>query len=190
MLRPLNGGRSFPSFSRRLQMERIAHILAALSNGLKKLEKLVGAACLGAMLFIMLLNIFMRYLLLIPINWSDELNNYLFIWSGFLACAYTTSEDGHVRVTLIRDALPPKVRTFFHFLMNIIMLVAFALFIGPTWRLLGRLPLSNSLRVPLKYVYAILPIAFSMMCLHLFNNTVKDAILLFHAQQTVKRSGQ
>ncbi len=159
-------------------MESIIQTFAKINRVLQKAEKLAGAACLGTMLFIMLLNILMRYLLLIPINWSDELNNYLFIWSGFLACAYTTAEDGHVRVTLIWGALPPKVRTVTHLVMNSIMLAAFAFFIGPTWRLLGRLPLSNSLRVPLKYVYAILPIAFSLMSLHILNTMLKDALSL------------
>jgi TRAP-type C4-dicarboxylate transport system permease small subunit len=167
-------------------MESIINNFAKINQLLQKAEKLIGAACLGVMLFIMLLNIMMRYLLLIPINWSDELNNYLFIWSGFLACAYTTAEDGHVRVTLIWGALPKKVRTVTHFAMNLIMLTAFAFFIGPTWRLLGRLPLSNSLRVPLKYVYSILPIAFSLMSLHLVNNMLKDALSLVRLAKPIR----
>lgn len=159
-------------------MDSITRTLATINRVLQRAEKVTGAACLGAMLFTMLINILMRYLLLIPINWSDELNNYLFIWSGFLACAYTTAEDGHVRVTLIWGALPAKVRSATHLIMNMIMLGAFVCFIRPTWRLLDHLPLSNSLRVPLRYVYSILPIAFSLMSLHLVNNAVKDVLSL------------
>lgn len=159
-------------------MVMIARTLAKISEYLERVEKIIGSIFLGAMLFIMLLNIFMRYVLLIPINWSDELNNYLFIWSGFLACAYTTANDGHVRVSIIKDILPPKIRTFVHFLMNLILLIAFLFFIGPTWRLLGKLPLSNSLRVPLKFVYAILPISFSLMSFHIINTMIKDGLAL------------
>ncbi|NBK21930.1 MAG: TRAP transporter small permease [Spirochaetia bacterium] len=141
---------------------------------LQKGEMLIGAACLAVMLVMMLLNIFFRYILSKPIYYSDELNNYLFIWMSFLSAAYVMGNDGHVRVTAIVSLLPKRGQLWIKVVMDLIMVVVFFQYIAPSLRMLSRLKLSNMMRIPLKYVYVIMPIVFLLMCIHILVNVIEE----------------
>lgn len=141
---------------------------------LQKGEMLIGSSCLAVMLVMMLLNIFFRYVLSKPIYYSDELNNYLFIWMSFLSAAYVMGNDGHVRVTAIVSLLPKRGQLWVKVVMDLIMVVVFFQYIAPSVRMLNRLKLSNMMRIPLKYVYVIMPIVFLLMCIHILVNVIEE----------------
>ncbi len=145
---------------------------------LQKGEMLIGVSCLAVMLIMMLLNIFFRYVLSKPIYYSDELNNYLFIWMSFLSAAYVMGNDGHVRVTAIVSLLPKKGQLWVKLVMDLIMVVVFFQYISPSMRMLSRLKLSNMMRIPLKYVYVIMPIVFLLMCIHILVNIIEEFVRL------------
>lgn len=145
-----------------------------LTRGLQAVEAAVGVAGLFVLFVVIIVNIFTRYLLDMPLAWSDELCNYLFIWMSFLASAYVMGNDGHIRVTAIESRLPEKARRAVHLAMNVIMLVMFSLYILPSFRMLGKLKKSNMLEIPLKYVYVIMPVCFFLMCVHIAVNIVGD----------------
>jgi TRAP-type transport system small permease protein len=141
---------------------------------IQKCEISIGVLSLIVMLSVMVLNIFFRYILNKPIAWSDELSNYLFIWMSFLSSAYVMGNDAHVRVVAIESRLPSKVRYIIHFFMNCIMMMVFCCYIGPTFRMLNKLKDSNMMRIPLKFVYIIMPVAFLLICIHIVNNIIQD----------------
>lgn len=145
-----------------------------IRTSLQKIEMLIGSLCLAAMLVMMLLNIFFRYVLYKPIFYSDELNNYLFIWMSFLSAAFIMGNDGHVRVTAVISLFPESVQTWIKVVMDLIMGTVFFMYIGPSLRMLSRLKRSNMLRVPLKYVYIIMPIAFLLMVIHILVNLTDE----------------
>lgn len=147
---------------------------ATVRTTLQTIEMVIGVICLGVMVIMMLLNIFFRYVLYKPIYYSDELNNYLFIWMSFLSAAYIMGNDGHVRVTAVISLFSEKVRIWIKLVMDIVMIVVFSSYIWPSVRMLGRLKRSNMLRVPLKYVYMIMPIAFVLISIHIIINIVDE----------------
>jgi len=163
-------------------MPSIVRISGKINEVLQKIERTIGSAFLGFMLFVMLLNIVFRYILGKPLFWSDELNNYLFIWMGFLACAYVMGSDGHVKVTAMQNLFSPKARDLLNLIMNLTMLGMFAMFVAPTLRLLSHMPKSNSMQIPLKYVYFIIPLSFGLMCLHIVNTIIQDLARLATAR--------
>ena len=154
---------------------------------LQKGEMLIGVSCLAVMLIMMLLNIFFRYILSKPIFYSDELNNYLFIWMSFLSAAYVMGNDGHVRVTAIVSLLPKKGQLWVKLVMDLIMVVVFFQYISPSMRMLSRLKLSNMMRIPLKYVYVIMPIVFFLMCIHILVNIIEEFVRLAKLKDDVAK---
>jgi TRAP-type C4-dicarboxylate transport system permease small subunit len=147
---------------------------ATVRGTLQKGETFLGSLCLGTMLAMMLLNIFFRYILSKPIFFSDELSNYLFIWMSFLSAAFVMGNDGHVRVTTVVSHFPEKVQIVIKMVMDMVMVIVFAMYVGPSIRMLGRLKLSNMMRIPLKFVYVIMPIAFLLMCIHIVVNCIDE----------------
>jgi TRAP-type C4-dicarboxylate transport system permease small subunit len=121
----------------------------------------------------------MRYVMASPILWSDELNNYLFVWMGFMGAAYIMGNDGHIRVTAILNILPSLGRYIVNLTSNIIFIGACVIFLAPLFRLLEAVSFSGIMRIPLKFVYFVLPLSFVLMAIHVVNNTIQDSLKFF-----------
>lgn len=155
-------------------MDKVCTLLSKISKGMQKFELFIGTCALFLLLTIMLLNAAGRYVLNLPILWADEVNNYLFVWFGFMGCAYIMGDDGHMRVTAITNIFSKKIKFIIKQLMSTIMLFMFAVYVRSTIELLDKVTYSGILRIPLKYVYLILPLSFALMCFHIINNILQD----------------
>ena len=85
-------------------------------------------------------NAMLRYCLHSGFNWSDELNQFLFVWMGFLASAYAMGDDKHLNVAAFVSLFPKSVQYVIRQLMNIIMLVFFVMYIPASWNSWGSWP--------------------------------------------------
>lgn len=157
--------------------------LSAINSALQKAEKFLGCIALAALFFIMIANAALRYLFNSGLNWSDELNGFLFVWFGFLAAAYAMSNQSHLNITALINFFPKKVQLGLRVVMNGVMLVMFAIYLPPLGRLMKTLPIANVMRFPLKYVYVILPVSFILMCYHITFNTIRDIYLAWNGRQ-------
>lgn len=144
-------------------------------KALKRIERAAGAACLGLMLGIICLNVALRYIFLEPLYWAEEASNWLFVWIGFLSCAYAVGEDSHIRVTLLVDLLPDAVKRWITLALDVMMLFVFGAFVLPSWRALFTLHISTGLRVHEGYAYSIIPLTMALCCIHLAIKIVRDA---------------
>lgn len=160
-------------------MKKIYQVLSAVNTALEKAETALGVVCLGVLFAVMIVNAALRYLFRSGLNWSDELNGFLFVWFGFLSAAYAMSRKKHLNITAIVNCFPAWLRYGLSTVMNIIMIVMFLLYMPALSKLLNTLPKSNVMRVPLRYVYYILPLSFWLMIYHSFFNIIRDAVEFF-----------
>lgn len=170
-------------------MERFYHGFSAVNAALQKVEKLLGCISLAALFLIMILNAGLRYLMGSGLNWSDELNGFLFVWFGFLAATYAMSTDSHLRITALVALLPQVARYVLRQIMNVLMIVMFLIYMEPLGNLLATLPISNVMRVPMKLVYLVLPICFGVMCIHILFNMVQDTVMWLRARKKERGEG-
>ena len=159
-----------------------------VSRTLQKIEMLLGCTCLGLLLGLMLFNAAGRYLFDFPVVWSDEMNGFFFVWMGFLSTAYVMGEDNHMRVTGLVEMLPRRVQYIIRTIMNVIMVIVFIYYIPGFIKLMSRVTFSGLLRIPLKYVYSILPICFVLLIIHVINNIVNDTCNEMAASRGVKEA--
>ena len=149
-------------------------IFQNFSSALQKFELVIGTTCLFSLFVLMVSNALGRYVLIKPILWADELNNYLFVWVGFLGAAYVMGNDTHLRFTAILNILPPLGHYITVLTTNLIFIVACFIFMEPLYRVLRTVSFSGLMRIPLKYVYFVLPLSFGLMCFHCINNAVQN----------------
>lgn len=157
-------------------MEAICRVSNRISRVLQKIELILGTACLIALLLVMLTNAAARYLFDFPIIWSDEINNFFFVWMGFLSAAYIMGNDGHMRVTALTSFLPRRLGYAVGIFTDLVMLCVFAYMLPSLVAMLSKLTVSGLMRLPLKYVYAILPASFGLMGLHILNNMLQRTL--------------
>ncbi len=67
-----------------------------------RIEEVVSSFCLSAMIVIISVQVFRRYVLQNSLDWSEELARYFFIWAVYIGCSFATKEDRHLEVTILR----------------------------------------------------------------------------------------
>ena len=106
-------------------MEKAVKGIFWINTKLKQLEKACGCICLGVLFAVMISNAMLRYCLRSGFNWSDELNQFLFVWMGFLAAAHAMGDDRHLNVSAFISLFPKSFQFIVRQIMNMIMLVFF-----------------------------------------------------------------
>jgi len=119
---------------------------------------------LAVMTLSVLWQVFSRYVLQNPSNWTDELVRFLFMWLGLLGAAYITGRRMHLAI----DILPSRSNEKNQKKLNILiysLVAAFSLFvmvvggIRLVYITLTLNQISPTLEVPLGYVYLVVPIS-------------------------------
>ena len=87
----------------------IRRILSAI-DATTKTAATIGGICLGAMSVLMLTEVVCRNYLNFSLVFSWEYSSYLMATVFFLTAGFTLLVKGHVRVFLLAEALPQKVR--------------------------------------------------------------------------------
>jgi TRAP-type C4-dicarboxylate transport system permease small subunit len=130
-------------------------------------EAALGSACLALLFSLLLINVLLRYLFDTSLFWAEELAVTLFIWMGFLAAASTEAGDGHVRLTLLVDRLSPQLRRIIDTLVDCVLLMALILLVATAHSGLATLQTTVALRLPEKWLYAIVPVTMALCALHI-----------------------
>ena len=112
--------------------------------------------------------IFFRYILRSPKPWSMEVTSMCYVWVVLLGACYAQRKKSHVTFTLIYDMLSVKLKSFTAFLGNLIIFIALAVSVSPTWNYIQFMKVQKSsvLKVGLNYIYAPYMIFLVMMLLY------------------------
>lgn len=99
------------------------------------------------------------------VSWTEEVARFLLIWITFLGATLAYQQGRHIAVTIMRDNLPPafkRIVTGAAILVTIAFLVALAR-VGWQYTNLQSFQKSPSLRLPMNYVYVIMPITAALI---------------------------
>tara|TARA_R110002020_G_scaffold6366_18_gene27079 strand:- start:5313 stop:5840 length:528 start_codon:yes stop_codon:yes gene_type:complete len=124
---------------------------------------------LGAMALIVGVNISMRYLTDHSFPWADEAARYLMIWLTFTGAGLILRIGGHVAITNLQDALPATGQKILRGLLVVILLIffGFMVHVGLQYAQRMQYQVTPALRLPFLYVYAAMPVGFSLLIIHL-----------------------
>jgi len=145
-------------------------IIYFLDQKVEEIAIIVLGALLVSSLFFAVL---VRYVIHIPSlsmasHWVEEAAQYSFIWLLYIGASLATRNGGHFRVTAQFGLLPKKARRFASLPGDLAWLI-FNLFIIKLGVDLCRSSAENSLslELPMKLVYAIIPLSFSLILFRL-----------------------
>lgn len=150
-------------------------MLATFRNLLDRLILIVSSFALMLLVVTVTWQVFSRYVLNDPSNWTDELARYAMVWLGLLGASYLFGTKGHLAITLLDGALKGKAHIALHLLINIIsgVFVSLAMLIGGIALMVRTTQqLSPALQLPMSTVYSILPISAVIILIYLIMNTL------------------
>ena len=75
------------------------------------------------MMMLVVVDVFMRYVMLQPLMISDEFSAYMLVALSYLGFAYTWREKGHVRIEILVTQFSPRLYSWVRFLGLILVLL-------------------------------------------------------------------
>lgn len=132
----------------------------------------VGIALMIAILAVMGLGVFFRYVLNDSLTWSEELARYGLVYVTFLGCATAVRRRSHIRVNLLEEMLPPAWARGLRILQDLFTLAFLAYLTVKAYEILGVLGHARSaaMQLPISYVYGAIVIGFGLASLRLGYN--------------------
>lgn len=133
----------------------------------EKLQDIVNsviAVVLVAIMVVILVQTFTRYVIFYSIPWSEEASRYLFVGMILLGINIGISQNLMVRIDIIDNFLSAKVKKAFEVGRQVAALIISAVFFYSTFGMLriGGYQLSPALRIPMNIMYGILCAGFGL----------------------------
>ena len=140
----------------------MAEFMGKLKKGMSFVLSRISALFLIAMTLLVLYQVFTRYILNSPSEFTEEVVRYLLVWTGFIGAAYAFNTRQHMALIFFQGKVKPEVRKYIAAAIDLLILV-FALIImvigGMTLSMSTMGALSALLSVPRGIVYLIGPIS-------------------------------
>lgn len=142
-------------------MKTFEHLLVALN-------KWVLVLLLSAMSIIVFANVSLRYMTNFSIIWAEEVARYLMIWMTFLGAGMALRMGGHVAITNLHDMVPLRTARYLRGIVALILLGFCVLMVWIGYDYMSRMgrQLTPATRIPFSYIYAAMPIGFTLLTLH------------------------
>lgn len=143
---------------------------------MKRLEKIFVSVngwflilILGAMPLIVGANITLRFATGHSLPWADEAARYLMIWMTFGGAGLALRVGGHVAITNLQDALPGAGQKLLRaaIVLGLLAFFCFMVSVGIEYAQRMQYQSTPAMRLPFSYVYAAMPVGFSLLVLHL-----------------------
>jgi len=130
--------------------------LAKVNKTLIKILEYVLAAMLAVAVCFIIAQVFFRYVLRSPLDWSEQSSRFLFIWMMMLGAAIVFYRDSAMAFDLLLHSFPTKLRFVMELLIKL-LIVIFAVYYGYQAFVLassvtGRL--TSGVRIPLTFMYS------------------------------------
>lgn len=138
-----------------------------ISKQLDKVVKYVVFLLITGMIFSITAQIIFR-VFFDSLTWTEEISRYLLVWSTFLGATMAYYRGMHINVTFVVDALSPKLKKVIQVLAILLTAGFFsvAIFYGIQYMSLQIYQVSAALRLPMKWVYIVMPVSFAIMTVH------------------------
>lgn len=146
---------------------RLAGPLAAADRALARAETAFIGAALAATSALLFVNVILRYGLLRPLPWAEELTLYLMVWIVFVGGSVVVRTRGHVAVDVLPLVLSPAGRRRLAVAVAAASVVFFAVFFyysaRHTLRVRAAGQVMPAMLAPMWLAYLALPVGSFLM---------------------------
>ncbi len=165
-------------------MNTIALYLNKASDQLDTVFRFALFLTLSSMIVLITAQVIFR-VFFTALSWSEELSRYLLVWSSFIGASVAFKKGAHIAVTFAVDLLPGKIQKSVQSLSCILMAIFFGITIWYSIFLFNVqvFQVSPAMGLKMRYRDMIIPIAFSVMSIHLLSQFT--AIWLAHPKEEV-----
>ncbi|MBQ4436383.1 MAG: TRAP transporter small permease [Lachnospiraceae bacterium] len=144
----------------------------------ERLEEIFLVILMIAATLLVAAQVVTRFILKVPLPWSEEIARYMFLWLTWVGAAYATKERKHVRIDIIYEKLPEAGKKVCTVISTIIWIVFLGIMVYLSFRLTRSVASGGQIAVgsgiPMWIPYASIPVGMGLMLFRLLQNSVKD----------------
>lgn len=109
--------------------------------------------------------IVLRYIFSTGIHWTEELTRYTNIALVMVGAAVMSGSNSHINISILEDIVPKQTKRWIILIQQLLTVIFFgaAIFIGFNMMDLAGTQLSTNMRIPMKLVYGIFPVAYIIL---------------------------
>ncbi len=157
-------------------VESIEQISAKVSRTSERIVQYTLVGMVGLMTVIIIIQVFMRYLFLYSLSWSEEVARYLMIWVSFLGASLALKHGFHIGVEFVINRIPEKIRGWVHLIAKIGILIFLIYFTIGGFRVSWAVRDQDSpaLLFSMAYAYLSAPVGGLFMIIQLLTLLVED----------------
>jgi TRAP-type C4-dicarboxylate transport system permease small subunit len=118
--------------------------------------------------------------------WGEEIVRYAFIYLVWIGAAAAVRERAHIRIDVIYEFVPPRVKALLYLFGDLVMLVVAVFALYWSWESVAVSlkfgSVSHGLRVPMTWFLAAVPIGFVLLLYRLQQSIRRDLLDLWHGR--------
>jgi TRAP-type C4-dicarboxylate transport system permease small subunit len=128
----------------------------------------VLAVLMAVMVVVIALQVWYRFILNNPLDWSEELGRYVFVWISFLGAAAGVRYQVHLGIDALEKIVGREAFRYVLVLINIVIQIflLFVIYWGFTLLTVVRFQTSPSMLIPMTYPYAAVPVGAIFMLIN------------------------
>lgn len=123
-------------------------------------EIYIPATAFLAMFAAFILEVFSRYVINMPLTWTQDIIVTGFVWTVLFGACYTMRVHRHVKFTMIYDKLSPRPAALTRLIGNAIIAIAFLMLIIPSWKYSFFLFFQKTAVLRINYTYIFIPFVY------------------------------
>ncbi len=127
----------------------------------------IAIAMFATMVGLCIMQVIYRYVLKLPLSFSEELARFLFIWVTFLGTAMALKQGKHVKMELLIQTFPKVVQKVISVMVFVLSICTYGIMIYSGIEVMKRTMTQTSaaLGIPMGYIYMSVPLCAFIMIL-------------------------
>jgi TRAP-type C4-dicarboxylate transport system permease small subunit len=160
---------------------------------MRRLADAVLALMMAVMFIAFILQVVFRYVINLPLAWTDEVCNLVWLWGIFWGASLVMRNSDDIRFDMVYALLKPQVRRVLTIIASTALVVILALSLPASWSYISfmKVERSASLGIPMNWVFSVYMLfAISMIVRHagiaydaLRGRLVEDSVIAQATQQ-------
>jgi len=142
-----------------------------------RFEEIIGVTVLAVVVTLVFAGVSLRLTLKSGMPWQEEISRILYVLVVYLGASFGMKSKDHIRITFLVNMLPKTGQKIMRLItdiiwagFNIIIIVISLRVYQNMQRFLGE---SAVLRIPLHYIFLIIPIGFALLTLRLIQGYIQ-----------------
>jgi TRAP-type C4-dicarboxylate transport system permease small subunit len=140
----------------------VTKVLGSFNYHVGLFARNIAGGLLAAMLVMILMQVFFRYVMNDSLTWTEELSKYAMVWVACLVSPWAYRENLNVSIELFADALPLLLKRLTEILITLLVMFISAMFFiySVDFWLSGLTITASSVPVKLAVFYSCIPFMF------------------------------